>query len=437
MSTEPTTAVAVREVAALGVPLAPMSDSEFAAVWRTAKGYAESGLFKDARQAGEAFAKIMAGRCLGLNDFESMSALHVIQGKIEAGADLHATRVRSRDGYDYRVAWIKETPVLRVSGEPQRSAIREAVYASDDVATDMREIVGCAIEFTVDGVMRGVSTFTKEDQARAQLANLHSKYPRNMWFARAMTNGVAWFVPEVMGGLRVYGPGEIASDPDLTAVDGEAVTMPEPDSLPTAVEAIIARARSLGHGGLANRAAAAMAVGNQPPATVEKWCRDATATLNRVAAGKPEPEPEPEDAVVVEPPAPVIEWWDDPKTGKRHRRVIPAEPVSGDLSPQAPHPANPPSEPIPASEAPAAAPEPGDLDTATGRAADAMAESFDEAANEDRIAALRRRGEELLASADGLAEDDPRRDEIEQEFGQIADEVERLEGPGEGQATLL
>lgn len=424
MSAEPTTAVAVREVAALGVPLAPMSDAEFAAVWRTAKGYAESGLFKDARQAGEAFAKIMAGRCLGLNDFESMSALHVIQGKIEAGADLHATRVRSREGYDYRVAWIKETPVLRIAGEPQRPAIREAVYASDDVATDMREIVGCAIEFTVNGEMRGVSTFTKEDQARAQLANLHGKYPRNMWFARAMTNGVAWFVPEVMGGLRVYGPGEIASDPDLTAIDGEAVAMPEPDSLPTAVEAIIARARSLGHAGLANRAAAAMAVGNQPSAAVEKWCRDATAVLNRVAAGKPEPEPE--DAVVV---------------GERGIRLcpgcgctiyadesyckacgVPDDAHTGDLSPRPSQTANPLSEPVTASDAPAAPPEPGESAPAV---------------DEDRIAALRRRGEELLASADGLDPDDPRRDEIEQEFTQIADEVERLEGPSEGQATLL
>ena len=30
------------------------------------------------------------------------------------------------------------------------------------------------------------------------------KYPRNMLFARAMSNGVRWFAPEATGGLPVY-----------------------------------------------------------------------------------------------------------------------------------------------------------------------------------------------------------------------------------------
>src|ERR1044072_4755843 len=103
---EPSTAVAVRDEQDAR-PLPQMTDAEFSGLYRAARGCAESGLFKDARQAGQAFAKIMAGRDLGLTPFEAMSALHVVEGKVEAGADLHASRVRSRDGYDFRVAWLK------------------------------------------------------------------------------------------------------------------------------------------------------------------------------------------------------------------------------------------------------------------------------------------------------------------------------------------
>ena len=70
--------------------------------WRTADALAKSGYFKDAKQATQAFAKILAGRDLGLSAFEAMSALHVIEGKIEASADLQASRVKASAKYDYR-----------------------------------------------------------------------------------------------------------------------------------------------------------------------------------------------------------------------------------------------------------------------------------------------------------------------------------------------
>lgn len=235
--------------------------------------------------------------------------------------------------------------------------------------------------------------------------------------------------PAELSGL--YTPEEMEqadnSHADLTSDDDdEQIVAP----LPRVVEDIIARAASLGHG-LSNRGAAAMAVTDQPEAAVAEWCREKTAILDLVEAGRPEPEPE--DAVVVEPEA-----------------------RTADLSPQPSQTANPPSEPVPASEAPAAPPESGEFAEPTPdeqAAADKLGVAIvsqgflDDgpprkatpapAVDEDRIAALRRRGEDLLASADGLDSDDPRRDEIEQEFGQIADEVERLEGPGDGQATLL
>jgi hypothetical protein len=93
-----------------------------------------------------------------------------------------------------------------------------------------------------------------------------------------------------LAGLVAVGEQESAFAPsregDITDVDGSAESVDV--VLPTAVEAIVARAHELGHAGLANRSAVVMAVDGQPEAFVEAWCRDATRTLNRLAAGKPE-----------------------------------------------------------------------------------------------------------------------------------------------------
>lgn len=305
MPDEPSHSVAVRDEQDAR-PLPQMTDAEFSGLYRAARGFAESGLFKDAQQAGQAFAKIMAGRDLGLTPFEAMSALHVVEGKIEAGADFHATRVRSREGYDFRVAWLKVVPEIQV-GRDKAPLKVEAVWADEEAIDDLREIYGCAIEFTAHGRRRGVSRFTRADAETAGLTrptrngspSNHTKYPRNMLFARAMTNGVAWFVPEVMGGIRVYGLGEVPVEPDLTDID-----VVEPDvavQLPMAVEAIIARAKALGYAPLSNRSAVAMAVDGQPEEFVRSWAAGATRDLNRVAAGKQPAELEPEEAEVVVP----------------------------------------------------------------------------------------------------------------------------------------
>lgn len=260
--------------------------------------------------------------------------------------------------------------------------------------------------------------------------------------------------PAELSGLYTPEEMEQADDRrDLTA-DDETLALDVP--LPSAVEEIITRARSLGHAGLANRAAAAMAVTDQPEAAVAKWCRDATAVLNRVAAGKPEPE----DAVVVDPEEAAAQATevDDAihavhnglllcGSGRGGRRAVPVtdfpatdeggsycwgclaarDAISGDLSPQPPQTANPPSDPQTSSEAPAAPPEPGESAKATPTGADS-----------ERITALARREEQLLADQAELSPEDPRHAEIDAERTKIADEITQLlEGPGEGQATLL
>lgn len=305
-SAEPAQMVHVRDPAPAPAPLQPMDDAEFAAVMRVARGFAEGGLFKDVKSAGAAFTKILAGRDLGLTPFEAMSGLHVIEGKVEAGSDLHATKVRQREGYDYRVAWLK------VAGPPARQGAPpevEVVWADEEELDDLRETYGCAVVFTVNGKPRGVSRWTEADTQRAELEkprgsarSNHQKYPRNMYFSRAMTNGVAWHVPEVMNGMRVYGVGEISrGGEDVAAGTVDYEEGAEGLTLPLAAEAVLARARSLNHAGIASRAAAEFALKRcGTPDEVRAWVDARTRDLDRFAAGKPEPEPP--DAEVVEEP---------------------------------------------------------------------------------------------------------------------------------------
>lgn len=186
------------------------SDDEINRVFRLARGLQMSGLFKDTRSAEQAFGKILLGQDLGLTATQALTSIDLIEGKPEMSANLQAAKVRqyrSPEGarYDFRV-----------------------VKINDD---------GCALRFErihADGKVDdlGLSTFTKDDAKNAGLTNnTWRKYARNMMFARALTNGVAWFVPEVTFGTRVYGVGEISGrEPDQSEI-GEAIAEASPAAL--------------------------------------------------------------------------------------------------------------------------------------------------------------------------------------------------------------
>jgi hypothetical protein len=152
-----------------------------------------SGFFKDSGKVAQAAVKVLAGRELGLGPIASMRSFHIVENKIEMSADLMAQRVKAHPKYDYRVA----------------------------VLTDEK----CSIRFFEDGDddELGTSIFSMEDARRAGLVKPNGawvKYPRNMLFARAMSNGIAWFCPDVAAGGRLYVDGEISGydqeqDPEL------------------------------------------------------------------------------------------------------------------------------------------------------------------------------------------------------------------------------
>lgn len=150
-----------------------------------ANTFAESGMFADTKQAAQAFVKIQAGQEIGISPFQSMSGIHIIQGKVTIGAGIMASRVKGSGKYDYKII---------VQDESQ-----------------------CSIDFYQGKTKIGNSTFTIEDAKKAGTQNLH-KFARNMLFARAVSNGVKWYAPDVFSG-PVYVPEEMDFSNDAKTED--------------------------------------------------------------------------------------------------------------------------------------------------------------------------------------------------------------------------
>lgn len=158
-----------------------------------AKTFAESGMFTDAKAMGQAFVKIQAGQEIGIPPFAAMSGIHIIQGKPTLGAGLIASAVKGSGKYDYKVLKLDDK--------------------------------NCSIDFLQGGEVIGNSSFSIEDAKKAQTKNI-DKFPKNMLFARAISNGVKWFCPDVFAG-PVYVPEEM---PDNT-VDVNHIEVIEPTIL--------------------------------------------------------------------------------------------------------------------------------------------------------------------------------------------------------------
>lgn len=163
------------------------------------KAFAESGMFTDIKTAAQAIVKIQAGAEIGLPPFASMTGIHIISGKPTIGAGLIASSIKGSGKYDYRV---KENT--------------EKV---------------CTIEFYQGKEVLGSSTFTIEDARKAGTKNLE-KFPKNMLFARCISNGVKWFCPDVFAG-PVYVPEEMEA---VATVDMPAE--PVNEDLQRAIDAV-------------------------------------------------------------------------------------------------------------------------------------------------------------------------------------------------------
>jgi hypothetical protein len=177
---------------------------------RVARMLAASNYF-DAKATGgdtaiaQIATKILAGAEMGYGPFASVQGIHVIQGKPVISANLMAAAVKRSGRYDYRVRRLDNT--------------------------------GCELEFLQRNGDKwesvGKSTFTDADAKAAGLLGKDNwgKFPRNMFFARAMSNGIRFFCPDVFDGSAVYTPDELGADEDA---DGNVIDV-QPTIIPQEV----------------------------------------------------------------------------------------------------------------------------------------------------------------------------------------------------------
>ncbi len=160
--------------------------------------FAQSGFFSDARNAAQALVKVMAGAEIGIPPVASMTGIHIIKGTVTIGAHLMAATLKRSGKYTY--------------------CIREHTAQK------------CALEFFERGESLGISEFTAEDARRTGTQNMQ-KFPLNMLFARALSNGVKWHCPDLFVG-PVYTPEELSQTDEnnqpIQALQPRQDTPPEP-----------------------------------------------------------------------------------------------------------------------------------------------------------------------------------------------------------------
>ncbi|MFA4974626.1 MAG: hypothetical protein WC683_18630 [bacterium] len=161
---------------------------------------ARSGFFKDTKDEAQAIVKVLAGQEIGFGPVASMTGIYIVKGKVSLSANLMGAAVKRSGRYNYRV-----------------------LELTDEAAE---------IEFYEDGKAIGRSRFTLQDAQKAGLNTSDNsdnwrKYPRNMLFARALSNGVKWYCPDVTGG-PAYTPDELGApvDEDGNVVEGEIIERP-------------------------------------------------------------------------------------------------------------------------------------------------------------------------------------------------------------------
>lgn len=266
-----------------------VTDDEIRRYFRLAEACFASGMYGDVKNAERAFVKMVIGHELGIAPMQALGAIHLVDGNVQVHYAMLAHFIRSRPGYSYRAGWLKDRTLeaaLAASvdvGETVDAV--EVVWMDEEDPADLREVTGAVVVVTVDGQQQGVSRFTLADAQLAGLVKDRSAWktaPRNMLLARAMSNAVKWFAPEVASGLPLYVEGEVTERPQLSAGTGSGE--PQGLDLGPKVDAIIERAQALGHAGLSDRASLEVLLGSRSPKIVNAWVAKSKLELDAMEA---------------------------------------------------------------------------------------------------------------------------------------------------------
>jgi len=136
-----------------------------------AKAFKESGLFPDLKSEAQAIVKIQAGKELGIEPFASIQGVNIVLGKPVMSANLQAGLIKKSGRYNYKVL------------EHNEQVCKLEFY---EKWGDTWQLIGNSEYSTKEATQAGL---THKDNWK--------KHPKNMLFARAMSNGAKWYCADV------------------------------------------------------------------------------------------------------------------------------------------------------------------------------------------------------------------------------------------------
>lgn len=179
------------------MPISSPSPDDLAEIEKVAAHLVKSGFFPDARDVSRAVAKILFGRAIGLDALSSMTGIQLVQGKPQLSAGTMARLIKGSGRYRYTIDELTDK-VCTIT-----------LYERVDTSASTWEWFKH-------------QPFTRKIEEYAHLVKLNDtwrKYPRNMLFARTISDVAKMLCPEVFGGSS-YLPDEL---PGGYPVDGETL----------------------------------------------------------------------------------------------------------------------------------------------------------------------------------------------------------------------
>lgn len=165
-----------------------------------------SKMFSDAREASRAAVKVLAGSEMGVGPVNSMMGIFWVKERLTYSANFMASVIQASDAPGNNLRFRYEVDRLDHSGA-------SLTFYKRDIETR-------------EWLKLGTETFTLEDAKRARLAGDNwTKYPKNMCFARAMSNGAKFYCPGIFSGTP-YTPDELSDDARIDAEGNWTISEP-------------------------------------------------------------------------------------------------------------------------------------------------------------------------------------------------------------------
>lgn len=172
-------------------------EARFTFQQRRAKLFAASGLFaqKDLDRdtaVAQAMVRIELGESMGISPAESLQGIYIINGQTAVSSAVRAARMQT-SGYSWEIEWC--------GTEEECTGCKLWLYYRGKPITDSRTKQQATVSFLKRDAEKMLTTLWEDSKKRR--ASILEKdnwkmSPRNMYFARAITNAQRFYAPAVL-----------------------------------------------------------------------------------------------------------------------------------------------------------------------------------------------------------------------------------------------